>query len=71
MEHDAANSGLIGVVPITSGPGEYSIYDNPDNFLMTSSGLNDIYNYIQIKIFVGDSQRQVESPKFGLVLQFQ
>ena len=71
MEHDSPHSGLLAIVPVTGKFGQYSIYENADNYFMSSTNLNDFYNYIQVKIFIGDSQTELINPVFGLTLQFQ
>ena len=71
MGHKSPRSGLLGIVPVTGKFGQYTIYDNPDSFFMSSNGINDIYNHIQVRIFIGDSQTPVVNPIFGVCLQFQ
>lgn len=71
MEHDSPNSGLLAIVPIEGGWGSYSKYENPDNFFLKTTSVNDIYNYIQINVFLGDSKQPLVNPSFALTFQFQ
>ena len=70
MEHDSEHSGLLAIVPVTGGPGNYSVYENPDSYFMRSTNTNDIYNFLQVNIFLGDSPVPSENPIFGLTFQF-
>ena len=70
VEHDSPHSGLLAVVPVTGSFGNYSIYENPDNYFMRSTNTNDIYNFLQVNIFLGDSPVPLENPVFGLTFQF-
>ena len=70
MEHDSPHSGLLAICPVTGQFGQYSVYENSDNYFMNSTSVNDLYNYIQVKIYMGDSPTPLVNPVFALTFQF-
>lgn len=67
---DNPNSGIIGIIPINKGYGEYENFNDSDGFYMTTKTVNDIYNFVNIRIFLGDSNVELSNPHFILVLHF-
>ena len=67
---DAAQSGTIAIIPLTGGFGEYTQYNNTDNFYITTKSEQTIFNTLDVHIFIEDSNVEVENPIFQLHFQF-
>lgn len=67
---DNPNSGILGIVPINTLYGQNQTYNDSDNFFIQSDVKNDLYNFLSIRIFLGDSDVELQNPQFGLTLHF-
>ena len=67
---DNPNSSIVGIVPINTLYGQYQTFNDSDNFYLSTKDPNDLYNFLSIKIFLGDSDVELTNPQFALILHF-
>jgi hypothetical protein len=66
---DQLQSGVIGVIPKTGKFGEYTIYENTDNFFIETVSEQTLYNQMDLHIYLDDTFEELAEPIFHINIQ--
>ena len=67
---ETLQSGVIATIPRTGNFGEYTVYENPDNFFIETPSEQTLYNQLDLHIYLEDTFEEVANPVFHVNLQF-
>jgi hypothetical protein len=67
---DADSSGVVAVVPINAGYGQFTTYRNEDEMYITTVSEQNLYNFIDLHFYIEDTDIELDPAVFQLNFQF-
>jgi hypothetical protein len=67
---DNQSSGVVAIIPINSQFGEFTTYNNEDNFYISTIGEQTLFNFIDIHLYLEDTELELNPAVFQLNFQF-